>query len=73
MTPPPLLAAVFDYGGVITQPMSAIQGEVPSGVDPAKLRAALDTVMAHGDPGSPWAQVERGEISLAAFAAVVDS
>lgn len=58
-------AAVFDWGGVMTVPMSAVAGLfVVPGVDPAEMREAFATVMAHDDPNSAWAQVERGEIAL---------
>ena len=46
-------AAVFDWGGVMTVPMSAVAGSfVVPGVDPAEMREAFATVMAHDDPNS---------------------
>ena len=69
----PIHGAVFDYGGVITQPLSAMRAEPMPGVDPEKLRNAFQQLMPHDDPDSPWAQVERGEIALSAFAAALDA
>lgn len=71
------LAAVFDYGGVMTLPMSSVTSTFGStgpsgGLDPAAVGRVFATVMAHDDPDSAWAQVERGEITLDEFTAVLD-
>ena len=68
-----LRGAVFDYGGVITPPMSQMRTTPPPGVDPEQLRAAFTSMMAHGNPDSAWARVERGEITLAAFGDAMDA
>jgi putative hydrolase of the HAD superfamily len=69
----PLHAAVFDFAGVVTQPISKMQRRtLPEGLDGKAIRDVLKVVMAYGDSGSPWAQVERGEVTLADFSAQVD-
>ena len=73
-TPQTLRAAVFDYGGVMTYPMStAAAGIVPEGLDPLAVRAAMSRIIDHSSPNTAWARIERGEMSLHEFGEVLDA
>ncbi len=45
---------------------------LPVGLDGTAIRDVLKVVMAYGDSDSPWARVERGELTLAKFSAQID-
>jgi putative hydrolase of the HAD superfamily len=58
-------AVLFDYGGVLTEPMEPMFVAIATdcGAEPAELAALL--VGGYDDGDHPWHQLERGEIPFA--------
>ena len=57
-------AVLFDYGGVLTEPLNGMFAAVAAecGAEPAELATLL--VGSYEDGDHPWHRVERGEISF---------
>src|SRR5207244_11186810 len=58
-------AVLFDFGGVITEPLGSVLGALAAtaGADPAEFAALL--FGDYGADGHPWNRLERGEIAFA--------
>src|SRR5205823_2984372 len=63
--PPSVKAVLFDYGGVLTEPMQRMFAAIAAdcGAETAELAALL--VGGYEDGDHPWHQVERGELPFA--------
>ena len=58
-------AVLFDFGGVITEPLGSVLGALATtaGADPAEFAALL--IGDYDADGHPWNRLERGEIAFA--------
>ena len=71
-------AIILDYAGVMTAPIPSMMTDALSASeDPTDLRTQIRAMMSvelhNPDPDGTWNRLERGEISLDAFAELVES